>query len=95
MSLVHASHSSSAGRDVDAARLRTGAVTHRGRQEQMGSRAQLQTKTMRVEAATDPPALDGPFGMAKHDRELHTAWSKLNDTVLALDRELNLEPSPR
>jgi hypothetical protein len=42
-------------------------------------------------AATDPPALDGLFEMAKRDPELHAAWSKLNNTVLALDSELSLK----
>jgi hypothetical protein len=50
--------------------------------------AQIQSEILEVEATTDPPALVDPFAMAKRDPELLAAWSKLNTTVLALDREL-------
>jgi hypothetical protein len=55
--------------------------------------AQMQSEILKVTATTDPPALDGPFEMAKRDPELLSAWSRLNNTVLALDRELSLESS--
>ena len=50
--------------------------------------AQIQAEILKVEATTDPPALEDPFAMVKRDPELHSAWSRLNSTVLALDREL-------
>jgi len=53
--------------------------------------AQIQSEILKVEATTDPPALDGPFTMAKRDPELISAGWKLNNTILALDRELALE----
>jgi hypothetical protein len=53
--------------------------------------AQIQSEILKVKTATDPPALDGPFAMVKRDPELLSAWSRLNNTVLALDRELSLE----
>lgn len=55
--------------------------------------ARIQDEILKVKATTDPPALDGPFTMAKRDPELLSAWSKLNNTVLALDRELAFESS--
>jgi hypothetical protein len=52
--------------------------------------AQIQSEILKVEATTEPPALEEPFAMAKRDPELHSAWSMMNNTVLALDRELAL-----
>jgi hypothetical protein len=55
--------------------------------------AQIQSEILKVKATADPSALDGPFAMVKRDPELLSAWSRLNNTVLALDRELSLESS--
>jgi hypothetical protein len=55
--------------------------------------AQMQSEILKVTAATEPPALDGSFAMVKRDPELLSAWSRLNNSILALDRELSLESS--
>lgn len=53
--------------------------------------ARMQSEIAKLQATADPPALDGPFTMAKRDPELVSAGSKLDSTIRALDRELSLE----
>jgi hypothetical protein len=52
--------------------------------------AEIQGEITALQASADPDALVEPFNMAKRDPELVAAGWKLNDTTLALDRELAL-----
>jgi hypothetical protein len=53
--------------------------------------AQIQSEITKLQAAADPETLIEPFNMAKRDPELVSAGWRLNNTVLALDRELALQ----